>query len=175
MTEIINNEVGSSVRNKLNTALNKLDSVTVDGSGNLTISPGLTIGSGPTITSVSSDAVGSGSNTLMTMGAIRDYAKGTRYASPNGYQILPSGLILQWGRESVNLDEDVPFSVNFSIPFPATCYNIQTTINIDQGSQMNAFGIYVKTFSTSGFTAQVASDSSVSYGTGLCLWTAIGL
>ncbi|ULJ60776.1 gp53-like domain-containing protein [Wielerella bovis] len=46
----------------------------------------------------------------------------------NGYQKLPSGLILQWGRVSIKNDSYI--ATTFPIAFPNTCFNVQTTIDI---------------------------------------------
>ncbi|ULJ60777.1 gp53-like domain-containing protein [Wielerella bovis] len=46
----------------------------------------------------------------------------------NGYQKLPSGLILQWG--TVSIKNDSYIATTFPIAFPNTCFNVQTTIDI---------------------------------------------
>ena len=48
--------------------------------------------------------------------------------SENGYQILPSGLIMQWGSLTPSVRET---TVTLPYTFPTTCLNVQTTIGED--------------------------------------------
>lgn len=182
MTEISNNEIGSSVRAKLNTALNKLDSVTVDGSGNLTVSPGLKIGEGQTITTILDTYTDNRTDAVMTQRAAKDYANGdASLFRSEGWNRLPSGLMMQWGNTSFTADEDIPFTVNFPLTF-TQLFNLQTTLQIDSGAGMDAFDIYIRSISSgsndtnaTGFTAQVSSQQSTNFGTATCRWFAIGI
>jgi len=44
--------------------------------------------------------------------------------SSNGYQIMPGGLIMQWGRGSVQTSTDSTQTVTFPIPFPNAWFNV---------------------------------------------------
>ncbi len=52
--------------------------------------------------------------------------------SENGYQILPSGLIMQWGRTRGQpfTNKGVKVPIQFNIPFPKFCLNIQATADV---------------------------------------------
>jgi hypothetical protein len=45
----------------------------------------------------------------------------------NGYQKLPSGLIVQWGQYSSSITSETSISVSFPVAFPNTCLNVQAT------------------------------------------------
>lgn len=45
--------------------------------------------------------------------------------SANGYQKLPSGLIVQWGK--VNAASNVTSSITFPVAFPSACLNVQVS------------------------------------------------
>ena len=50
--------------------------------------------------------------------------------SENGYQKLPSGLVLQWGVSS-SIPDESSIIASFPIVFPNDCLSIQATVNID--------------------------------------------
>jgi hypothetical protein len=55
----------------------------------------------------------------------------------NGYQKLPGGLIMQWGRAETD------GTVTFPIPFPSAVYNVQATTNYKQTSASSDAEVYV--------------------------------
>lgn len=47
---------------------------------------------------------------------------------PNaGYQMMPGGIIYQWGRYRQNIRSEAVFPVNFPMPFPNICLSFQAT------------------------------------------------
>lgn len=44
-----------------------------------------------------------------------------------GYQMLPGGMIMQWGRFRQVIRNELTFSVNFPIPFPNVCLSFSAT------------------------------------------------
>ena len=57
----------------------------------------------------------------------------TTSLSSNGYQIMPNGLIMQWGNTGSSGYFNSPgklLTVNFPIPFPTACLNIQGTARV---------------------------------------------
>ena len=83
----------------------------------------------------------------------------------NGYQILPSGLIMQWG-----LVTDDGAIKSFPIPFPNACLNITTSINFNGFEGTGAWGAaYILSNSTFRCTnGGVATAGITNY------WFAIG-
>lgn len=51
----------------------------------------------------------------------------------DGYQKLPSGLIMQWGRANAFVSSGTNKAITFPIPFTSSCYNVQVTA-IDSGT-----------------------------------------
>jgi hypothetical protein len=83
-----------------------------------------------------------------------------------GWTFLPGGMLLQYGTVTVNTDTVVPFPVVFSsVPF-------SVVVNGFYNSNSRSF-TWVKTISTTGFTAAVR-DSSGSNVLTTISWMAIG-
>lgn len=81
--------------------------------------------------------------------------------SNNGYQILPSGLILQWALvgNGASISTDTTEIYSFPITFPTAVLGIFTTLQRDSNTTGN-WGVYAKANSNSLFT--VAYDGSSS-------------
>ena len=94
-------------------------------------------------------------------------------ASANSYIVL-NGLYIQWLSASITLDEDIITQIQFPIEFPNAVFNVFTTIEKDLSQAMDAFGIYVRTKSTTSAVLRVASDAGTNYGTGTVHVLAIG-
>ena len=76
----------------------------------------------------------------------------------NGYQKLPSGLIIQWGSGSTAADGSI--AVTFPIAFPTACVGIHGTHSgsglaamIEVGSTRSTTGVTTKTFNDLGATS----------------------
>lgn len=137
-----------------------------------TISDGALSGSKVTDASITAAKLASGvavSNIGYTPLGSSNFTGSNQSLSTNGYQKLPGGLIIQWGRYN-NTSAGQPV-VSFPISFPTACFNIQSTIEFGTaGSSLNAGSIYVVSKSTSSVTFNDAN-----YGANYFInWVAIG-
>ena len=89
---------------------------------------------------------------------------------PNGYQQLPGGLILQWGK-TVSVGDEQTRIVPFNIAFPKRCLNIQLTENIRSTWANHASHVVAYAETTTEFTMFMNSTLAVSTS---CNWWAIG-
>ena len=96
---------------------------------------------------------------------------GEALLSANGYQKLPSGLIMQWGMLSaVSLDQTFHL-VSLPMTFPNSIFNVTATISYN--STVNgSIGTVVKGLSSTGF--YVMGDHSDQTTTGNIYWQALG-
>lgn len=79
--------------------------------------------------------------------------------STNGYQVLPSGLIMQWGKTTLNTGTPSGSRiVSFPIPFPNSCLNVSATY----AAQMDRDGdsIWVSDLTPTTFNIRQQGDSS---------------
>jgi hypothetical protein len=91
--------------------------------------------------------------------------------SSNGYQKLPSGLIMQWGvLSSVSLDQTWHL-VNLPITFPNQIFNASATLSYDTIVN-GSIGTIIKELTLSSFS--IAGDHSTDTTTGDIYWQAIG-
>lgn len=94
----------------------------------------------------------------------------------SGYQKLPSGLIIQWGKTAFNVGQDATITGTFSLTFPTACLTFHPTsfsdVTSGDGRLRGAFQISSAT--TTGFT--VTSRNNVNSGglIGNLNWMAIG-
>ena len=98
----------------------------------------------------------------------------TRLHNTNGYQILDSGLIIQWGRVGSLTSEGAlgtTEAITFPIEFPNECFNVTATPGVHpndtDGLDFTA-GINTDTFSKTGLTFTTKGTYEVVY------WKAIG-
>ena len=125
--------------------------------GNYTITCKTASGSGVVVAGVQA-IVGDGTNIV-----------GQTFASSksqNGWQKLPSGLIVQWGYQSLT---NATFS--FPISFPSACLNIMASNANSQGSNSDTAYAY-PTSSSQFFIATKGSSGNI--GGFACYWLAIG-
>jgi hypothetical protein len=108
----------------------------------------------------------SGNLLLTAAGSINLNTLNTYTASGNGYQKLPSGVIIQWGKTG-SISTGGNSAVTFPVAFPAACWVVLSTLEVASGS--NSFGVSHGTPSTSGVT--LYSNGSVA---GPHTWIAIG-
>lgn len=85
--------------------------------------------------------------------------------SASGYQKLPGGLIMQWGRVS-SLASDATTTVTFPLEFPAACVNVQATLN-SSGDLNEPVQAYSQT--TTSFVLRNSTPSTVAV-----FWFALG-
>ena len=103
----------------------------------------------------------------------------TNNLNTNGYQKLPNGLIIQWGRVQKRWTIEGPQPVVFPIAFPTSCFNVITNIT-GEGSSANDSGLDVniaaQNVSRTGFDGvwNTWGPSSAKHLTGY-FWFAIGV
>ena len=109
------------------------------------------------------DGSGSGLDADLLRGLPADF---TANKAVNGYQKLPSGLIIQWGI-SQNIGIGMTQTITFPIAFPNACLNAQAS---DQGSgESNSVGVlYISSSSIQLFVPASESNARRYY------WMAIG-
>ncbi|WP_297452597.1 hypothetical protein [Persephonella sp.] len=78
------------------------------------------------------DGAGSGLDADLVRGLPADFSSSN---NPNGYQKLPSGVIIQWGTFSL---DGGPFTGHFPIAFPNACVSVVAT---DVGNGVHSLGI----------------------------------
>lgn len=96
--------------------------------------------------------------------------------SSNGYQILPGGLIVQWGYFIKPSNDQTAFPVTFPIAFPQSCLSVNLTTNLsapDGSADVFYQSLNVSNTGFSGFL-QVTSYGNASNVNGY-YWLAIGI
>lgn len=98
---------------------------------------------------------------------------GNQSFASNGYQKLPGGMMIQWGRvyqEGAFLQKN---TVSFPIEFSSACINVQLTVSYNTYVSGNMAVYVVPSPSVSGFVIQWDQSASVSADM-YCYWLAIG-
>jgi hypothetical protein len=94
----------------------------------------------------------------------------------SGYQKLPSGLIIQWGKSSFNVGQDATITGTWSITFPTACFTFHPTgfsdIKSGDGRLYGAFQI--SSASTTGFTVTARNNVNAGGLIGNLNWISIG-
>lgn len=93
-----------------------------------------------------------------------------------GYQRLPGGLILQWGRLSSPSNENSPITVTFPLAFPANCFNVITTVEGINSNGNDAFEAYVvnDSVNVNNFIVRFGAAGTSWPGPNYIRWIAIG-
>jgi hypothetical protein len=117
------------------------------------------------------DGIGSGLDADLLRGLPADF---TSSLATNGYQKLPSGLIIQWGTYSLTGTHGASYSLTFPISFNAGIINLTCGIHSWSCSTTVAH-VYaiVTTQSATGLTFQYGASNGASYS-GIFRWFAIG-
>ena len=101
-------------------------------------------------------------------GTLRSRMYGDSSLTTDGYQKLPSGLIIQWGYYAGGASG---VAVTFPVAFPTAALNVSATIDDGVGTTVQA--VSVTGLTTTGFTArQLDSAGGV---TSAFYWTALGV
>jgi hypothetical protein len=95
----------------------------------------------------------------------------TNSKTTNGYQKLPNGLILQWGKYNSNVSES-DYSITFPIVFPTACLNITGNVINTVGS--GDYNTWVQVRSITATTAVIRIQAAESVGGNGFYWFAIG-
>lgn len=135
---------------------------------------------GDTSGSITLDAPAVAGTTVLTLpattGTITTTANFDKSLATSGYQRLPSGLIIQWGKTAFNVGQDATITGTFPFTFPTSCLTFHPTsfsdVTSGDGRLRGAFQI--SSASTTGFT--VTSRNNVNSGglIGNLNWMAIG-
>lgn len=121
------------------------------------------IGSGTRLFGVASDGAITTASTIIAGSTIRSLANGFQFpdatvqataappfpANGDGYQVLPSGLILQWGRLTV--DSHIGTTYDFRTPFPTGCYSLTLTPTLEYTFNGGPYQLGVEIVSNSQF------------------------
>ena len=81
----------------------------------------------------------------------------TKSLTANGYQKLPSGLIMQWGT-TASIGTDSSLAITFPIAYPTACLTVQVTGKLGSITGGQAYSLGTGTTTTTGFT--IYNDSS---------------
>ena len=81
----------------------------------------------------------------------------TNSIGTNGYQKLPSGLIIQWGQVSVGVDIS---NITFPLAFPSNCFSL---VSDRRGAGDNMYDLGVMSISSTGFSCNPSVAGSWSY------------
>jgi len=93
----------------------------------------------------------------------------------NGYQKLPSGLILQWGLSDAGTSGEATNSVTFPTPFTVNCFNITTTLYNSSGNGNLDTKADIVSSNNTGFTFLQNGAYRSGYSAGQYYWFAIGV
>jgi hypothetical protein len=111
---------------------------------------------------------GTNINTLST--SVKSLSNGLSASlAQNGYQYLPSGLIMQWGRTSILLGGDESTTINYPIAFPTSTLNVVATMS---GNNTNT-SASVQSFTNSTLTLNSDNQSGTVLSS-FVFWQAIG-
>lgn len=112
----------------------------------------------------------------VTMNTSLDLAGFSSLKMENGYQKMPTGLIIQWGKLASNshLGETAQ-SITFPITFPNACLNVQASMCMERHSPAGDGNVLVVDFnrSTANFSLQVFGTNAIEQLRGF-YWFAIG-
>ena len=112
----------------------------------------------------------------VSVDTVLNLAEFTNLKAENGYQRLPNGLILQWGKLTSDryLGESTQ-SITFPIAFPTACLNVQANMYMAKHSPLGDGGIFVIDFNrnTAKFSLQNIGTNSVGDLRGF-YWFSIG-
>lgn len=114
-------------------------------------------------------APNAGSNTSTTQIATTEFVNPGNLLSANGYQILPSGVIIQWG--SVTSSDNSTTSVSFPFNYPNACWavsGLQSGASFSGAQFLNGWAL-TGSPTTTGFS--LLNHTS---GTNTFLWISVG-
>ena len=92
----------------------------------------------------------------------------------NGYQKLPSGLMIQWGLYDSTISGETSVSVTFPISFVSACYNVTATPKINASNATRDLWVQVISITKLGASLQTQSYTGATSIDGF-YWFAIGV
>lgn len=175
------NITGTTTINRFTVAAGQCYFVTFASTATLVNSASLVTGSGANITAAANDTCviyATAANTVQVMLYKRpsDFAPSSASFTGNGYQKLPSGLIIQWGTVSVSsagtgiTGEGV---VTFPVAFPNAALSVSASYELTGGAINGALSLYHRSLSASGVRFGLDEASSTTTTTSV-KWIAIG-
>ena len=111
---------------------------------------------------------------LVSPAKVKAAVAGSNSLSTNGYQVLPSGLYMQWGRVT-GVDHNTLKTVSFSTPFPNAVFVINVTPLDDRKSndfEVDLYSVAAKPISNSQFT--IMQDGTLSGTNQTMMYMALG-
>ena len=114
----------------------------------------------------------SGAPTASLQAATKAYAEGTVSKAASGYQILPSGIIIQWGTFTANGSNTIPSPQLITLPiaFPNAITFVDTSVD---GANTSGMEVAHVDWTTAGKTSLSQVGIYVNY-VGVCKYIAIG-
>lgn len=113
---------------------------------------------------------------LISTGYVSDVAMPASLVT-NGYQKLPSGLIIQWGTVTLGAGQTSGQTINFPIAFPNACLSLSVTegtVSTQIPGSVSLVGYLTDSITTSSFKATAVDRSTGSITGSAANWTAIG-
>lgn len=123
----------------------------------------LTLNTDGSLVAGANPATGTRSMALATMQKFADEF-GASLAG-NGYQKLPSGLIIQWGEFTFTGTHATNYSTTFPVTFPSSCAQLTTASNNTAGTLVTSIITPFVSKTPSGFTVQYGAVDGGSYST----------
>jgi hypothetical protein len=123
---------------------------------NDTVIGNTTGGGDPQEVTIVQDLNAGDTNNIASSEAIKNYLNTAIFGSFDhdieGYEIFPSGLILQWGKLDVSANTEST-TKNFLLPF-TTIYNLSITEERTGGGDTTQNNIYVESYNNTTFTVE---------------------
>jgi hypothetical protein len=172
--------VGTAVTNGLATlgtmATQNANAVAITG-GSITGLTALTI---PSAAIATTQAVGDSSLAVATTAFVNaeisndisnSFTGANQSLAESGFQKLPGGLILQWGK-TADLDNNDVITVTFPTAFSTACYQVTTCINRTSAISQGTASAHTGDYTTTNF--KLAYDADVNPSTNPVVWFAVG-
>jgi hypothetical protein len=160
---------------------------TITGITDLAVADG---GTGASTLSANAVLLGNGTSALQTVAPSTSgnvlTSNGTTWTSAalnfdkslatSGYQKLPSGLIIQWGKSSFNVGQDATITGTWSITFPTSCLTFHPTgfSDVTSGDARLYGAFQISSASTTGFSVSARNNVNSNGLIGNLNWMAIG-
>jgi hypothetical protein len=136
---------------------------TITAGTGITVTNGNGVSGNPTVTNAGVLSVKGATTDTADTGAVvlSTLASFAKSFATNGYQKLPSGLIIQWGVDTVDMTEGENRNYTFPIAFPSACATVQITIygNGDASGDNGPVALFAK--SSTGFETESLSQAVI--------------